>query len=139
MMVSAPNKDEERQRLREWIKKRGKKNVKKGQQELKKWMQQNDVFQKYLFNELLAQNINSLDTLKGLTVTKLDVVLRKVRTDKFAETRNQTSRNKVDKALVAFEKKWRRLAKPKVSKKKGKKRKKKGKTVEVTENDDIMD
>jgi len=125
--------------LREWIKKRGKKNVKKGQQELKKWMQQNDIFQKYLYNELIAQDIQSLDTLKIQSVTKLDVILRKVRTDKFAETRNQTSRNKVDKALVSFEKKWRKLVKPKGSKKKGKRKKGKTKHVDITGDDDVMD
>ena len=81
-----------------------------------------------------------MDTLKSLSVTKLDIILRKVRTDKFAETRNQTSRNKVDKALVAFEKKWRKLVKPKGSKKKGKGKKKKKKVdIDVSGEDDIMD
>ena len=65
-----------------------------------------------------------------------------MRTDKFAETSNQTSRNKVDKALLAFEKKWRKLAKPKGLKKKGsgnKRTKHKIKTTVSNETDDIMD
>ena len=141
--VSVPDKNEEKMRLKEWIKKREKKNSKKCQHEMRKWMQQNDVFQKYLYNEFIAQEITSMDILKNLSTKRLDIVLRKVRSDRFAEVKNQSSRNKVDKALLSFEKKWRKIAvniKPSGSKKKGKKKKAKSKKKNNNTGDEsVMD
>eukprot|EP00484_Ammonia_sp_Unknown_P030329 CAMPEP_0197034278 /NCGR_PEP_ID=MMETSP1384-20130603/12440_1 /TAXON_ID=29189 /ORGANISM="Ammonia sp." /LENGTH=563 /DNA_ID=CAMNT_0042464185 /DNA_START=22 /DNA_END=1713 /DNA_ORIENTATION=- len=113
--------DEEKTKLKEWIKKRGQRNNKKYQKELQQWMQKNEVFQKWLYNELIAHEVTSLDILKGLSTAKMDAMLRKIRSDKFAQIKNQSKRNNIDKAMVAFEKKWRKIANVKSKKKSNKK------------------
>eukprot|EP01084_Bolivina_argentea_P260699 440333_1 len=77
--------------------------------QIKQWMKKNKVYYKYLYNEFQANNIQTIDDLITINNIKLDEILRKVRSERFIQAKDEKSRNKVDKKLIKFEKKWRNL------------------------------
>mmetsp|Transcript_26286 Transcript_26286/g.42975 ORF Transcript_26286/g.42975 Transcript_26286/m.42975 type:complete len:321 (+) Transcript_26286:124-1086(+) len=75
---------------------------------LKAWMRKNDVWEMALYDELMANNVNSPEALKEITQGQFDEIVRKVRVDRFSQLKDQAARNRADKLLVKFEKEWRK-------------------------------
>ena len=74
--------------------------------DLKAWMKKEDIWQKDLYDQLLALDISGEEDLNKLDQTQIDEVLRKVRVEKVSTLKDQKARNRVDKLLTSFEKKW---------------------------------
>ena len=67
--------------------------VKKGY-ELKTWMQKNGCYVDALYKELIRNGVDSPKSIKDLTETRFDNIVRRVRVDKFAQLKDQTARNR---------------------------------------------
>eukprot|EP00486_Rosalina_sp_Unknown_P012140 CAMPEP_0201593228 /NCGR_PEP_ID=MMETSP0190_2-20130828/190903_1 /ASSEMBLY_ACC=CAM_ASM_000263 /TAXON_ID=37353 /ORGANISM="Rosalina sp." /LENGTH=278 /DNA_ID=CAMNT_0048052345 /DNA_START=641 /DNA_END=1478 /DNA_ORIENTATION=- len=78
--------------------------------ELKDWMKKKQVWEKALYDGLMAQNITTPDQLKELNETDFDNIVRKVRVDRFSQLKDQKARNRADKLLITFEKVWRKAS-----------------------------
>merc|ERR1712176_1569373 len=78
---------------------------------LKQWMDQNNVYDKQLHAALVSNDIDSSQKIKKMNQAKFDSIVRKYRVDRFAKTKNQKARNKIDKTLLSFEKAWRKTKK----------------------------
>merc|ERR1712154_79055 len=78
---------------------------------LKQWMDQYNVYEKQLHSALVSNNIDSSQKIKKMNQAKFDSIVRKYRVDRFAKTKNQKARNKIDKSLLSFEKAWRKTKK----------------------------
>merc|ERR1712228_596831 len=76
--------------------------------ELRDWMKKNKVWEKALFDELVANSIESAVGLKELNQSQFDDIVRRVRVNRFSELKDQKARNRADKLLVSFEKLWRK-------------------------------
>jgi len=74
---------------------------------IKTWMQNNEIWEKALFDELLANNIKDENDIATLTETQFDEITRKVRVDRFSNMKDQASRQRLDKLLINFERLWR--------------------------------
>jgi len=77
---------------------------------LKKWMQEHNVWEKDLFDTLLANKITNEEDLKNLDEPKFDEIVRKVRVERVAAIKDQATRTRLDKLLTNFEKEWRSLS-----------------------------
>eukprot|EP01084_Bolivina_argentea_P052350 96169_1 len=94
-------------------KKQRNKNTKKKDKkssDLKEWMKKNDVWEMSLYEELKINNISNEKELKRISEHVFDKIVRKVRVDRFSQLKDQKSRNRADKLLVRFEKKWRNVS-----------------------------
>ena len=78
--------------------------------ELKNWMKKNKVWEKALYDSLMANNISSPQQLSELSEKQFDGIVRKVRVDRFSQLKDQKSRNRADKLLISFEKAWRKAS-----------------------------
>jgi hypothetical protein len=78
--------------------------------QLKEWMRTNEVWEKDLFNALVARGVKSEDDLKGIDETSMDDILRTVRVERFSELKDQASRQRLEKLLMNFEKEWRKVS-----------------------------
>eukprot|EP01084_Bolivina_argentea_P052349 96168_1 len=76
---------------------------------LKSWMRKNDVWEIALFDELVSRQIEP-DDLETLKQNEFDEIVRKVRVDRFSQLKDQNARNRADKLLIRFEKKWRKAS-----------------------------
>eukprot|EP01083_Nonionella_stella_P023768 65723_1 len=76
--------------------------------DLKKWMKKQGIWQMALYEELLANGINSEQDVKGLKEKDFDEIVRKVRVERFKDLKEKKSRDAADKLLVKFEKFWRK-------------------------------
>jgi hypothetical protein len=74
--------------------------------ELKEWMKKESVWEKELYNQLLAVNVNGFDDLKNIDEKTMDDILRRVKVEKVQTLKDQAARNRLDKLLTSFEKKW---------------------------------
>ena len=74
--------------------------------ELKQWMRKESIWNKDLYDHLLAAGINGIDELSELDQKKMDDIIRKVRVDTVANLKDANARKRVDKLLTTFEKKW---------------------------------
>jgi hypothetical protein len=75
--------------------------------ELKRWMKKNKIFELALYQELVSEKITDVESLKAISESKFDAIVGKVRVDRFSQLKDDKSRNRVDKLLIAFEKQWR--------------------------------
>jgi hypothetical protein len=78
--------------------------------ELKKWMHENHVWEKDLFNALIALNIKTENDLKNIDEPTFDDIVRKVRVERFSAIKDQATRTRLDNLLTNFEKEWRKLS-----------------------------
>jgi len=79
--------------------------------DLKSWLQEHKVWEKELFNTLLAKEIYSPDDLKNkVNDVVFDEISRKVRVERLAVKKDDESRKRLDKLLTTFEKEWRKLS-----------------------------
>lgn len=78
--------------------------------DLKIWMQKNGCYEDTLYKELLRKGVDSPNSIKNLSERQFDIIVRKVRVDRFAQLKDQAARNRCDKLLVQFEKKWRKFS-----------------------------
>eukprot|EP01083_Nonionella_stella_P287709 979415_1 len=77
---------------------------------LKSWMRKNNVWEIALYDELMANDITDPQQLADIDESTFDTLVRKVRVDRFGQLKDQKSRNRADKLLVKFEKKWRKAS-----------------------------
>lgn len=73
---------------------------------LKKWLQDNNVWQKDLYDVLISKNIYGGDDLKSIDQKGCEDIIRQVRVERFTQLKDQAAKNRVDKLLTEFEKLW---------------------------------
>jgi len=78
--------------------------------EFKEWMQNNNIWEKDLFDILIANNIICEDDVKNMDENTFDEIVRKVRVERVAAVKDQGTRVRLDKLLANFEKEWRNLS-----------------------------
>ena len=72
-------------------------------QQLKTWMEEENVFNKSLYDELISNNINTTHKLHSLSPEKLAKILHAVRMDVISQSQNEIYQNNINKLLVQFE------------------------------------
>eukprot|EP00484_Ammonia_sp_Unknown_P004634 CAMPEP_0197061918 /NCGR_PEP_ID=MMETSP1384-20130603/140353_1 /TAXON_ID=29189 /ORGANISM="Ammonia sp." /LENGTH=325 /DNA_ID=CAMNT_0042497681 /DNA_START=76 /DNA_END=1053 /DNA_ORIENTATION=- len=108
LKITSITDDEKQQQSKQWPADKQKELEDAEGADIRKWLKENDIWLKELYDGLLKCGVTSPYQIQCLEENEFDEIVRVVRVDRFSNLKDQSARQNIDKMLVRFEKLWRK-------------------------------